>query len=89
MEQLQSSGILELADLGKMTGALRPDPAKLQSKGINSVRSRVTNLRPLLSKQLDTEQFISFIESFVAQHSGITGICIEQKGSVVDNPITS
>jgi len=62
------------ADLGKMTGALRPDPAKLQSKGINSVRSRVTNLRPLLSKQLDTEEFISFIESFVAEHSGITGI---------------
>ena len=62
------------ADLGVMAGALRPDPLKLQSKGIDSVRSRVTNLRPLLSKQLDTAGFIGFIENYVAEHTDITQI---------------
>ena len=62
------------ADLGEMAGALRPDPLKLQSKGIDSVRSRVTNLRPLLAKQLDTAGFIGFIENYVAEHADITQI---------------
>ena len=72
------------ANLGEMAGALRPDPLKLQSKGINSVRSRVANLRPLLAEPLDTEEFIAFIEHHVAETSGITGIreftAEEQKG---------
>lgn len=62
------------ADLGEMAGALRPDPLKLQSKGINSVRSRVANLRPMLSEPLDTEGFIGFIERWVAEHSDITEV---------------
>ncbi|MBR5446505.1 MAG: lipoate--protein ligase [Clostridia bacterium] len=62
------------ADLGKMAGALRPDPLKLQSKGISSVRSRVTNLRPLLAEPLDTEGFIRYIETFVAKRAGITDV---------------
>lgn len=62
------------ADLTEMAGALRPDPLKLQSKGINSVRSRVANLRPLLSRKLDTDEFIAFIEGFVSQHADITEV---------------
>lgn len=61
-------------DLGEMAGALRPDPLKLQSKGISSVRSRVVNLRPMLSKPLDSEGFIGFIENYVAEHAGITEV---------------
>ena len=62
------------ANLGEMAGALRPDPQKLQSKGIDSVRSRVTNLRPLLAEPLDTEGFIAFIENHVAAHTDITEV---------------
>ncbi|MBE6551338.1 MAG: lipoate--protein ligase [Ruminococcaceae bacterium] len=62
------------ADLTEMEGALRPDPLKLQSKGINSVRSRVTNLKPLLSKKLETGEFIEYIERYVSEHAGITAV---------------
>jgi len=53
------------ADLASLAGALRPDPAKLKSKGIESVRSRVTNIRPLLERDMDTSAFISFVERSV------------------------
>ena len=38
------------ADFGKMAGVLKPDETKLSSKGIKSVRSRVGNLRNLLTE---------------------------------------
>jgi len=38
------------ADFGKMAGVLKPDETKLSSKGIKSVRSRVGNLKDLLSE---------------------------------------
>ena len=62
------------ANLNEMAGALRPDPLKLQSKGIDSVRSRVTNLRPLLSEQMDTGEFIDYIENYVTEHSDVAEI---------------
>lgn len=62
------------ANLSEMAGALRPDPLKLQSKGINSVRSRVANLRPLLANPLDTGEFITFIENYVTANAAITEI---------------
>lgn len=37
------------ADFGKMAGVLKPDETKLSSKGIKSVRSRVGNLKDLLT----------------------------------------
>jgi len=61
------------ANLSEMAGALRPDPAKLKSKGIDSVRSRVANLRPMLKCPLDTEGFIAFIEDYVAVNSDAGG----------------
>ena len=36
--------LLFSADLSQLTGALRPRPVKLQSNGVASVRSRVTNI---------------------------------------------
>ncbi|MCO7126725.1 lipoate--protein ligase [Sporolactobacillus shoreicorticis] len=44
-------------DLGHVSQALRPDKAKYESKGIKSVRSRVTNIREHLVKDMDIHQF--------------------------------
>ena len=48
------------ANLDAVNAALRPRPEKIQSKGIRSVRSRVTNIRPYVAPEyqgLDTRQF--------------------------------
>ena len=62
------------SDLTALAGALRPDPAKLQSKGISSVKSRVTNLKPLIGRDMDTLEFLTYIEEYVASHSDITEV---------------
>ncbi|MFD1471279.1 lipoate--protein ligase [Companilactobacillus mishanensis] len=56
-----SHGTLSLdVDLNVLTDALNVSADKIASKGIKSIRSRVTNLRPYLAKEyqdLTTEQF--------------------------------
>ena len=52
------------ADLAVLARYLRPDEEKLKSKGIKSVRSRVTNLKPHLQISATTGEFISLL----AQH---------------------
>ena len=49
--------ILFDADMSVLSQALRPDPAKAQAKGVKSVRSRVTNVRPCLAKDMTLEEF--------------------------------
>ena len=52
--------ILFDADLDEVTKALKPRKEKFESKGIKSVRSRVTNIKPYVSteyQKLTTEQF--------------------------------
>ena len=49
------------ADLSDMSGALNLNPLKTQSKGIASVRSRVTNISEHLSKPLSIEQFAAIL----------------------------
>ncbi len=52
--------ILFDADLGEVTNALKPRKEKIESKGIKSVRSRVTNIKPYVDKKyqsLSTEEF--------------------------------
>ena len=41
------------SDLNMVSRALRVDPEKIRSKGLASVRSRVTNLRPFLPEEID------------------------------------
>lgn len=45
---LHHGTLLWSADFSDMAGVLRPDPSKLEGKGIKSVRSRVGNLRDML-----------------------------------------
>ena len=57
------------SDLQVLSKTLRPDPEKLRRKAIASVRSRVTNLKPLLSEELlqsgfETADFFEYLVSF-------------------------
>ncbi len=52
--------ILFDSDLDEVNNALKPNKAKYESKGVKSVRSRVTNLKPYVDdefKELSTEDF--------------------------------
>lgn len=52
--------ILFDADLDEVTNALKPRKEKIESKGIKSVRSRVTNIKPYVDEQyqnLTTQEF--------------------------------
>ena len=49
------------SDLDAVSQALRVDADKLRSKGVASVRSRVTNLRPYLDPTVDMRQFRSLL----------------------------
>ena len=49
--------ILFSANVNHLTDALRVNPLKIQSKGIQSVRSRVTNIADHLSAPLTVEEF--------------------------------
>lgn len=54
------------ADVSEMTGVLNPDPLKIQSKGIKSVKSRVTNINEHLKNPLTPEEFINGLKMAVA-----------------------
>ncbi len=49
--------ILFDSDMSVLGQALRPDPTKAQAKGVKSVRSRVTNVRLCLAKDMTLEEF--------------------------------
>ena len=55
------------ADLAVLARYLRPDEEKLKSKGIKSVRSRVTNLKSHLQKSLTTGEFIALLARFLRE----------------------
>ena len=52
-------------DLTALSRYLRPDEEKLKSKGIRSVRSRVTNLKPHLQISATTGEFIELLARFL------------------------
>ena len=60
---LHHGTLLYSADLSKVAGVLRVDPAKLQSKGIKSVQSRVANIKELMDTDMDVLDFMTAIEA--------------------------
>ncbi len=52
------------SDLSALSSVLTPEPKKLTGKGIDSVRSRVTNLRPLLKTDMNTDEFFEGLARF-------------------------
>lgn len=67
---LHHGTILFDSDLGVLSGVLHPDDEKLRRKAIASVRSRVTNLRPLLKEDMDVSAFFRVLQSFFEQSFG-------------------
>ncbi len=51
------------ADPGMIAGALRADPDKFASKSTKSVRSRVSNIRPLLKEDMTLAQFWAYLKT--------------------------
>ena len=57
------------SDMSVLGAALRPAPEKLQSKGVQSVRSRVTNLKPYLPDGVTLEDFKNALASAICGSS--------------------
>jgi len=55
--------ILYQADLSTLAGALKANQDKLQSKGVASVASRVTNIRNHIAREMDV---VAFMDAFAA-----------------------
>lgn len=64
----------DLTVLGKV---LNPHPLKLTSKGITSVRQRVSNIRPLLKNDFDTSVFTEKLINFFKDKTENTSIMFE------------
>lgn len=64
--------LLFSADFSHLSGALNPSEAKIQSKGIKSVRSRVTNIADHLPTPMRVEEFLTQLYDFY-QHAGAEG----------------
>jgi lipoate-protein ligase A len=60
--------LLYKVDLEVLTQALNPSATKLQSKGIASVRSRVTNLCEYLPELPDIQAFSQHLEDILSNH---------------------
>ena len=60
------------SDLTVLTNALRVDPSKIESKGMKSVRSRVTNIRPYAPEGTTLADFRSALIKSIAQDAGGT-----------------
>ena len=52
-------------NLDVLTSALNVDEEKLKAKAVKSVRSRVVNLKTIINRDIDVNQFIKIISDFV------------------------
>ncbi len=59
---LHHGTLLFNSDLSVLSRVLQVDPEKLRSKALNSTRSRVTNIKELLSFDMSTEEFMDSLE---------------------------
>jgi lipoate-protein ligase A len=57
--------ILYDSDLGVLSKALRPGSDKMESRGIKSVQSRVTNIRPYVKSDMDMTKFWAALAEFM------------------------
>ena len=68
------------ADLSVLSTVLTPDPGKFAGKGIDSVHSRVTNLRPLLKTDMTTSEFLEGLAAFF-RTAGCAPVALEKTAS--------
>lgn len=65
---LHHGTLLFTLNMSNLVGALRPREIKIQSKGIQSVRSRVTNISSHLAEPMDVDQFLQGLEDYLVAH---------------------
>lgn len=67
--RIMSHGTLMFSlNVSDLVGALRPKDLKIQSKGIKSVRSRVTNISSHLKTPMTVEEFQDGLEQYLLEH---------------------
>lgn len=59
-------------DLDVLSGALNVNPDKYESKGVKSVRSRVTNIRDYLTEDVDIDVFRDLLLKYIFEMEGLT-----------------
>ncbi len=64
---LHHGTLLFSADMTDLSKALTVNPLKIQSKGIKSVRARVTNISAHIKEQMDVKEFMARLFSYTAQ----------------------
>ena len=68
---LHHGTLLFSADLSQLAGALRPREIKIQSKGVKSVSSRVTNLAGHLPEPMRVEAFLDRLRAWFLARPGV------------------
>jgi len=63
--------ILYDSDLGILSRALKPGDDKIESKGIKSVQSRVTNIRPYMKTDMSVNDFWTVLKDYMMDASGM------------------
>lgn len=75
-----SHGTLMLqTDLDVVTQALRVNKAKIESKGIKSIRSRVANIAEFLNKPIAMEEFVSHLLSSIFKGGSVSEYVLTDK----------
>lgn len=59
--------LLFSSDLTMLTDVLRPNPAKIESKGVKSIRSRVTTILQHIEAKISVEEFCSALQAYFLQ----------------------
>jgi lipoate-protein ligase A len=71
--------LLFSANVNDLAGALRPKQLKIESKGIKSVRSRITNISAHLKQPMTVEEFLQGLENYLLEHiPGLTAYCFDE-----------
>ncbi len=84
---LHHGTLLFSAEMSRLQGALNVDPAKLKSKGIASVRSRVANIRDLLDVNVQLPNAIAFEEHLAKWLSREFSCAAEKFSEQMENEI--
>ncbi len=69
---LHHGTLLFNADLQYASKVLTPDSKKINSRGVSSVKSRITNIKDHLTDDMDTELFISSLLQFITSDAAAT-----------------
>ena len=78
---LHHGTILFNADMSHLAGALNVDEEKIKSKGIKSVKSRVTNVYSHLpdDKKMQTEEFMQYLEDYIIRKNNCNVIIFSER----------